>query len=68
MGFAVVAVQVTPVVPLITVDVMDTSTERAHISAVVLNLDDEINGRLLCGETLMEIKNSHSSSPFSLNL
>ena len=41
MGFAVVAVQVTPVVPLITVDVMDTSTERAHISAVVLNLDEK---------------------------
>ena len=44
MGFAVVAVQILAVVRLVTVDVMDAATERAHIIAVVLNLDDEVNG------------------------
>lgn len=63
MGLAVVAVQILAVVRLVTVDVVDTTAERTHISAVVLNLDDEINGGLLRGETLMEIKYSHSSSP-----
>ena len=62
MGFAVVAVQILTIVGTITVDVVNTSAERAHISTVVFNLDDEVNGRLLCGEPLMEIKNSHSSS------
>ena len=62
MGLAVVAVQVTPVVPFVAVDVVDTAAERAYISAVVLNLDDEINGGLLRGESLLKIKYSHSSS------
>jgi len=62
MGLAVVAVQILAVVRLVTVDVVDATAEWAHISAVVLTLDDEINGGLFCGKTLMEIKNSHSSS------
>lgn len=64
MGLAVVAVQVTTIVSLVAVDVVNTTAERTHISAVVLNLDDKVNGRLLRGEMLMEIKNSHSSSSF----
>ena len=56
MGLAVVAEQVTPVVPSITVDVVYAATERAYISAVVLNLDDKINGGLLRWKPLMEIK------------
>ena len=44
MGFAVVAVQILAVVRFVTLDVMDAATERAHIIAVVLNLDDEVNG------------------------
>ena len=63
MGLAVVAEQVTPVVPSITVDVVYAATERAYISAVVLNLDDKINGGLLRWKPLMEIKNSHISLP-----
>lgn len=62
MGLAVVAEKVTPVVSFITVDVVYAAAERASISAVVLNIDDIINGGLLCWKPLMEIKNSHSSS------
>lgn len=67
MGLTVVTIQVLAVVSLVTIDVVDTTAERADISSVILNLDDEINGRLLRGEPLVEIKNSHSSS-FVLNL
>lgn len=68
MGFAVVAVQILAIVGTVTVDVVNTTAERTHISAVVLYLDDEINGRLLRRKLLMEIKNSHTSSPSNLNL
>ena len=63
MGLAVVAEQVTPVVPSITVDVVYAATERAYISAVVLNLDDKINGELQRKKQLIKKKNSHISLP-----
>ena len=44
MGFAVIAVQVLAVVSIVTVDIVNTTAERTHISAVVFNTDDEVNG------------------------
>jgi len=65
MRFAVVAVQILSVISGITVDIVNTTTERTHISAVILNLDNEVNGRLLRGKPFMKNKNSHSSSPLT---
>ena len=44
MGLAVVAVQILTVVSTVTVDVVNATAERTHISTVVFNLDDEVNG------------------------
>lgn len=44
MGFAVIAIQILAVVSIVTVDTVNTTAERAHICAVVLYLDNEING------------------------
>ena len=68
MGLAIVAVQVLTVIRIVTIDAMDAPTKRTQIIAVIFNTDDEVNGGLLGGETLIEIKNSHSSSPSNLNL
>ena len=44
VGFAVVAVQILAVIGIVTVDIVNATAERTHISAVVLYLDDEVNG------------------------
>lgn len=65
MGFAVVAVQILTVIGTVTIDIMNASAERTDISTVVLNLNDEVDGGLLSGKTLIEVKNRHSSSPLT---
>lgn len=65
MRFAVITVQILAVFGTVTIYIMNASAERTDISTVVLNFDDEVNGWLFRGETLIEIKNRYSSSPFT---
>ena len=44
MGLAVITIQILAVVSIVTVDIVNTTAERTHISAVVFNFDDEVNG------------------------
>ena len=66
MGLAVVAVQILSTVPPVAVDIVGAATERAHILTVVLNLDNEINRRLLRGESFLELEYCHIDKSLSL--